>query len=159
YKTSPSSARRLRSARAFPCCTSSTAFAPPTRWPKSKPSATRTCVPSWTRRPSLLTVAGPCHRTTRACVAQPRTPMPTSRRARPATLNYDRLPSLVQQVMDEFARRIGRQYHLFDYHGNPQAKRVLVLMGSGVETARETVDWLGARGEKVGVLAVRLYRP
>jgi pyruvate-ferredoxin/flavodoxin oxidoreductase len=72
---------------------------------------------------------------------------------------YDRLPGLVQQVMDEFARRTGRQYHLFDYDGDPQAERVLVLMGSGVETARETVDWLSARGEKVGVLGVRLYRP
>ncbi len=72
---------------------------------------------------------------------------------------YDRLPSLVQQIMDEFAARTGRQYHLFDYHGDPEAERVLVLMGSGVETARATVDWLRGRGEKVGVLAVRLYRP
>ncbi len=72
---------------------------------------------------------------------------------------YDRLPGLLQQRMDEFARRTGRHYHLFDYHGDPHAERVLVLMGSGVETARETVDWLTARGEKVGVLAVRLYRP
>jgi pyruvate-ferredoxin/flavodoxin oxidoreductase len=72
---------------------------------------------------------------------------------------YDRLPGVMQQVMDEFAQRIGRHYHLFDYHGDPQAERVLVLMGSGVETARETVDWLKAKGEKVGVLAVRLYRP
>src|SRR5262249_7321536 len=72
---------------------------------------------------------------------------------------YDRLPGIVQQVMDEFAQRTGRHYHLFDYHGDPQAERVLVLMGSGVETARETVDWLRGHGEKVGVLAVRLYRP
>jgi pyruvate-ferredoxin/flavodoxin oxidoreductase len=72
---------------------------------------------------------------------------------------YDRLPALVQGLMDDFARRAGRQYRLFDYHGDPNAERVLVLMGSGVETARETVDWLTGRGEKVGVLAVRLYRP
>jgi pyruvate-ferredoxin/flavodoxin oxidoreductase len=72
---------------------------------------------------------------------------------------YDRLPALAQQLMDDFGRRTGRHYHLFDYHGDSQAERVLVLMGSGVETARETVDWLTARGEKVGVLAVRLYRP
>src|SRR5262249_33676725 len=68
-------------------------------------------------------------------------------------------PSLVQQVMDEFAARTGRQYRLFDYFGDPQAERVLVLMGSGVETARETVEYLRARGEKVGVLSVRRYRP
>ncbi|HZY86964.1 MAG TPA: hypothetical protein VFE78_19170, partial [Gemmataceae bacterium] len=72
---------------------------------------------------------------------------------------YDRLPALVQEVMDQFAARTGRRYRLFDYFGDPQAERVLVLMGSGVETARETVDWLAARGEKVGVLGVRLYRP
>ncbi len=72
---------------------------------------------------------------------------------------YDRLPAVVQETMDQFARRTGRQYRLFDYFGDPQAQRVLILIGSGVETARETVDWLNARGEKVGVLAVRLYRP
>ncbi len=68
-------------------------------------------------------------------------------------------PGVVQEVMDRFARRTGRQYHLFDYHGDPQAERVLILMGSGVETACETVDYLRSKGEKVGVLAVRLYRP
>jgi pyruvate-ferredoxin/flavodoxin oxidoreductase len=72
---------------------------------------------------------------------------------------YLALPGIVQEVMDQFAQRTGRQYHLFDYLGDPQAQRVLVLMGSGVETARETVDYLTGRGEKVGVLAVRLYRP
>jgi pyruvate-ferredoxin/flavodoxin oxidoreductase len=72
---------------------------------------------------------------------------------------YDALPAIVQQTMDAFARRTGRSYHLFDYAGHPQAERVLVLMGSGAETARETVDYLTARGEKVGVLQVRLYRP
>jgi pyruvate-ferredoxin/flavodoxin oxidoreductase len=72
---------------------------------------------------------------------------------------YDALPGIVQDVMDRFARRTGRQYHLFDYAGDPQAERVLVLMGSGAETAHETVDYLNQRGEKVGVLKVRLYRP
>jgi pyruvate-ferredoxin/flavodoxin oxidoreductase len=72
---------------------------------------------------------------------------------------YLALPRAVQEVMDDFARLTGRSYHLFDYFGDPGAERVLVLMGSGVETARETVDWLTARGEKVGVLSVRLYRP
>jgi pyruvate-ferredoxin/flavodoxin oxidoreductase len=72
---------------------------------------------------------------------------------------YDACPAIVQQMMDRLAERTGRHYHLFDYHGDPEAERVMVLMGSGVETARETLDWLVARGEKVGVLAVRLYRP
>src|SRR6266487_1197914 len=61
--------------------------------------------------------------------------------------------------MDRFAGLTGRQYHLFDYFGDPHAERVIVMMGSGVETARETVEYLSARAEKVGVLSVRLYRP
>jgi pyruvate-ferredoxin/flavodoxin oxidoreductase len=72
---------------------------------------------------------------------------------------YLALPGVVQEVMDEFARLTGRKYRLFDYYGHPQAERVVVLMGSAVETARETVDHLVARGEPVGALAVRLYRP
>lgn len=72
---------------------------------------------------------------------------------------YEALPAIVQGVMDRFAQRTGRAYHLFDYHGHPEAERVLILMGSGSETACETVDWLVQRGEKVGVLRVRLYRP
>ncbi len=65
----------------------------------------------------------------------------------------------VQEVMDRFAARVGRAYHLFDYVGHPQAERVIVVMGSGAEAAHETVTWLQARGEKVGVIKVRLYRP
>jgi pyruvate-ferredoxin/flavodoxin oxidoreductase len=72
---------------------------------------------------------------------------------------YLALPGILQETMDNFARLTGRQYRLFDYFGDPQAERVLVLMGSGVETARETVEYLTARGEKVGVLSVRLFRP
>ncbi len=72
---------------------------------------------------------------------------------------YDRLPGVVQEVMGQFAQLTGRQYRLFDYFGDPGAQRVLILMGSGVETARETVDYLAGKGEKVGVLSVRLYRP
>ena len=63
------------------------------------------------------------------------------------------------ETMDRFAELTGRQYHLFEYHGAPDAERVIVLMGSGCEAAHETVDCLDARGEKVGVLKVRLYRP
>lgn len=72
---------------------------------------------------------------------------------------YAACPAIVQQTMDRFAALTGRRYHLFDYHGDPAAEYVVVLMGSGVETARETVDWLNRNGAKVGVLAVRLYRP
>ncbi|QFS51805.1 por, pyruvate-ferredoxin/flavodoxin oxidoreductase [Nostoc sphaeroides CCNUC1] len=66
---------------------------------------------------------------------------------------------ITQKVMDEFAAMTGRQYQLFEYHGDPAAERVLMLMGSGCEAVHETVDYLNARGEKVGVLKVRLYRP
>jgi pyruvate-ferredoxin/flavodoxin oxidoreductase len=66
---------------------------------------------------------------------------------------------VVQQSMDLFAQLTGRQYHLFDYYGDPQADRAIVLMGSGCETVQETVDALNAQGAKVGVVKVRLYRP
>ena len=68
-------------------------------------------------------------------------------------------PGLVQQAMDRFAARTGRRYHLFDYYGDPEAERVVVLMGSGAGAAEEAVDALQARGEKVGLVKVRLYRP
>lgn len=73
--------------------------------------------------------------------------------------HYVRLPGIMQETMDRFAQVTGRQYHLFDYHGHPAADRVVVVMGSATETTLETVDWLCARGEKVGVLAVRLFLP
>jgi pyruvate-ferredoxin/flavodoxin oxidoreductase len=72
---------------------------------------------------------------------------------------YDACPGVVASVMDRFAARTGRRYSLFEYHGHPQADRVVVLMGSGAETATETVDWLVAHDKRVGVLKVRLYRP
>jgi pyruvate-ferredoxin/flavodoxin oxidoreductase len=72
---------------------------------------------------------------------------------------YDRCPDTVQETMDDFAGRIGRAYHLFDYVGHPQPERVVILMGSGAETAHETVECLVAKGEKVGMVKVRLYRP
>jgi pyruvate-ferredoxin/flavodoxin oxidoreductase len=65
----------------------------------------------------------------------------------------------VQASMDAFARITGRRYKLFEYHGHPEAERIVVVMGSGAETAQETVDALVARGEKVGLVKVRLYRP
>jgi pyruvate-ferredoxin/flavodoxin oxidoreductase len=80
--------------------------------------------------------------------------------AREAVNPYtDAMPARVQVAMDQFAALTGRQYHLFDYHGHPQAERVLVLMGSGASTAGLTADVLIAAGEPVGVLTVRLFRP
>jgi pyruvate-ferredoxin/flavodoxin oxidoreductase len=72
---------------------------------------------------------------------------------------YDLCPSIVRQEMERFAALTGRRYSLFDYAGHPAAERVLVLMGSGGGVAEETVEWLAARGERVGVVKVRLYRP
>jgi pyruvate-ferredoxin/flavodoxin oxidoreductase len=68
-------------------------------------------------------------------------------------------PAIVEKAMERFAALTGRQYKLFEYAGDPNAERVLVMMGSGCETAEETVEALCARGEKVGLLKVRLYRP
>ncbi len=72
---------------------------------------------------------------------------------------YARVPEVVQGMMDRLGERTGRRYGLVDYSGHPEAERVLVVMGSGGETARETVAFLEARGERVGVAQVRLYRP
>ncbi|NWG32882.1 MAG: pyruvate:ferredoxin (flavodoxin) oxidoreductase [Chloroflexi bacterium] len=72
---------------------------------------------------------------------------------------YAATPGITQEAMDKFAQVTGRQYNLFDYFGHPEAERVVVIMGSGGETAEETVKFLAARGEKVGAVRVRLYRP
>jgi pyruvate-ferredoxin/flavodoxin oxidoreductase len=72
---------------------------------------------------------------------------------------YLRAPGVVEEQMEKFARLTGRQYRLFDYAGAPDAERVIAIMGSGAETAEETAEFLAARGEKVGVVKVRLYRP
>jgi pyruvate-ferredoxin/flavodoxin oxidoreductase len=72
---------------------------------------------------------------------------------------YDVCPEKVQIVMDKFSQVVGRSYHLFDYVGAPDAERVVVMMGSGAETAHETADFLNQTGEKIGLLKVRLYRP
>ncbi len=72
---------------------------------------------------------------------------------------YDACPDKVQAVMDKFAEIVGRSYRLFEYVGAPDAERVIVMMGSGAEAAHEAVDALTARGEKIGLLKVRLYRP
>ncbi len=72
---------------------------------------------------------------------------------------YAACPGIVQETMDRFAEITGRRYRLFDYVGAPDAERVVVLMGSGAEAAHEAVEALAARGEKVGLVKVRLYRP
>jgi pyruvate-ferredoxin/flavodoxin oxidoreductase len=72
---------------------------------------------------------------------------------------YAVCPDIVQATMDAFATRTGRQYRLFDYVGAPDAERVIVLMGSGCDTVQETVEYLNAHGDNVGLLKVRLYRP
>jgi len=72
---------------------------------------------------------------------------------------YQNTPQIVQQTMNEFAALTNRQYRLFQYEGAPDADYVIILMGSGAETAHETVKHLNANGEKTGVLKVRLFRP
>jgi len=72
---------------------------------------------------------------------------------------YAACPAIVQEMMDRFAKQVGRSYHLFDYVGAPDAERVIILMGSGAEAVQETVEYLQPKGEKIGVLKVRLFRP
>jgi pyruvate-ferredoxin/flavodoxin oxidoreductase len=73
---------------------------------------------------------------------------------------YAKTPEIVQKVMDKFAKIVGRRYHLFDYYGAADAERIVILMGSGAETALETVMYLQKHGgEKVGVVRIHLYRP
>ena len=72
---------------------------------------------------------------------------------------YDATPAIVQEYMNLFAELTGRRYNLFDYVGAPDAEHVMILMGSGCEVAHETVEYLAGRGEKVGAIKVRLYRP
>ncbi len=72
---------------------------------------------------------------------------------------YNATPGIVQKAMDKFAGIIGRQYKLFDYLGDPDAERIVVVMGSAAEVALNTVNVLNARGEKLGIVLVRLYRP
>jgi pyruvate-ferredoxin/flavodoxin oxidoreductase len=72
---------------------------------------------------------------------------------------YRRMPGIVQRTMDNFAGLTGRQYHLYEYVGAPDAERVIVLMGSGAEAVEEVVDHINHHGEKVGVVKLRLFRP
>ena len=76
-----------------------------------------------------------------------------------ATPFYDACPEIVQSAMNKFSEIVGRSYRLFEYAGSPDADRVIVMMGSGAEAAHETVEYLAARGDNVGLLKVRLFRP
>ncbi|MDD5091654.1 MAG: pyruvate:ferredoxin (flavodoxin) oxidoreductase [Candidatus Wallbacteria bacterium] len=72
---------------------------------------------------------------------------------------YDALPAIVKKYMKLVGEKTGRNYNLFDYYGSPDAEDIIVIMGSGAETAEETIDFLTAAGKKVGMIKVRLYRP
>lgn len=72
---------------------------------------------------------------------------------------YNALPAVLEQTLEQFAKVTGRAYGLVEFYGDPQAKQVIVIMGSAAETVQETVDYLNQRKEKVGVLKIRLYRP
>ncbi len=72
---------------------------------------------------------------------------------------YTKVPELLQAQMDKFASRLGRKYNLVDYVGHPQAERVVVMMGSGCEAMEETINYLVAQGEKVGMIKIRLFLP
>ncbi|MCJ7692722.1 MAG: 2-oxoacid:acceptor oxidoreductase family protein, partial [Sedimentisphaerales bacterium] len=72
---------------------------------------------------------------------------------------YLAAPEIVQETMDKFAKIAGRSYHLFDYVGAKDAEKIIIIMGSGADTVHETVEYLNAGGEKVGLVKVRLYRP
>lgn len=72
---------------------------------------------------------------------------------------YDAVPAIVEEYMNEISKITGRKYGLFDYYGAPDADRVIIAMGSVTEAIRETIDYLAAKGEKVGLVAVHLYRP
>ena len=72
---------------------------------------------------------------------------------------YDKVPEVVEKYLCKISDITGREYHLFDYYGAEDAERVIILMGSATEAAREAIDYLTAQGEKVGMVAVHLYRP
>ena len=76
-----------------------------------------------------------------------------------ANKRYLEIPGIVQDYMDKVGELTGRKYHLFDYVGAPDAERVIVIMGSGADVVEETVNYLNSKGEKLGLIKVRLYRP
>ena len=73
--------------------------------------------------------------------------------------HYEAVPEIVEAYMAEISKITGREYHLFNYYGDPEADRVIIAMGSVTQAAEEAIDYLRAKGEKVGLVAVHLYRP
>ncbi len=76
-----------------------------------------------------------------------------------ANIHYAKVPEIVEYYMEKVGDLTGRRYHMFDYVGAPDAERVLVIMGSGADVAEEAINYLNAKGEKLGLIKVRLYRP
>jgi len=72
---------------------------------------------------------------------------------------YQAVPKIVEEEMEKVSKLTGRNYHLFDYYGASDAERIIIMMGSGAEAAEEAVEYLNKKGEKVGLIKVRLYRP
>ncbi|KAG9394682.1 Pyruvate-flavodoxin oxidoreductase [Carpediemonas membranifera] len=100
--------------------------------------------------------ASPAHPEVRGAITGYETYFQSSEAINPL---YNAVPASCQKMMDKVASYTGRQYHTMDYHGAPDAERVIVVMGSAAGAAAEAVDFLTARGEKVGVVNVRLFRP
>ena len=147
--TSPRSPTPRRSRRASRSCTSSTASAPRTRSRKIELLDRRRPARADRRRAaSRRTARARSRPTTRCCAARPRTPTPSSRRARPCNRFYDAARDRRRRRWTASAELTGRRYQLFDYVGHPEAERVIVLMGSGAETAHETVELAGRRAAR-----------
>ena len=72
---------------------------------------------------------------------------------------YQAVPKIVEEEMEKVSKLTGRSYHLFDYVGDPEAEHIVIMMGSGAEAAEEAVNYLNQKGEKIGLVKVRLYRP
>ena len=154
----PPSPRSPPSNPAFPSSTSSMASAPRTKSTRSfhlrrRPSAP--CSTSKSFAPIRERALTPDHPSS---AAPRRIPTSSSRPAKPATPYYPPARSSCKRRWT-LRRDTGRAYHLFDYYGAPDAERVIILMGSGAGATEEAVDALNARGEKIGMLKVRLYRP
>ena len=153
-------AGRHAAKRASRSCTSSTASAPRTRSPRSSCSPTTTCarmIDEELVRAHRARALSPDRPFIRGTAQNPDVFFQARETVNPFYARAARRSCRTRWT--SFAERTGRHYHLFDYVGAPDAERVIVLMGSGAETAQETVDCLIDRGEKVGVLKVRLYRP
>jgi pyruvate-ferredoxin/flavodoxin oxidoreductase len=116
----------------------------------------RTMIDSQMVREHRGRALSPDHPVMRGTAQNPDVFFQSRERANPYYLNT---PGIVQEMMDRFANITGRQYRLFDYTGSADAEPVIVMMGSGCETVEETINALAARGEKVGLVKVRLFRP